>query len=169
MRLKAHRMRRPWGRTKLKCPRQSAGTMSWVGNRPNDHCTTGRSRTLRAADGFRFRARGRDFAVLPLGLECRGSIPPGASRKLGKTSKMGQRDIRRLLVIGATAVIRWALAPAVRQRGSLVRRGCWNASRSRSWPSRWPTRWRVGSLRRCLTRGESLFAARPADRRLTLR
>lgn len=29
-------------------------------------------------------------------------------QKLGKTSKMGQRDIRRLLVIGATAVIRWA-------------------------------------------------------------
>ena len=31
-------------------------------------------------------------------------------QKLGKTSKMGQRDIRRLLVIGATVVIRWAEA-----------------------------------------------------------
>ena len=27
---------------------------------------------------------------------------------LGKTSKMGQRDIRRLLIIGAMAVLRWA-------------------------------------------------------------
>ena len=27
---------------------------------------------------------------------------------LGKTSKMGQRDIRRLLIIGAMAVVRWA-------------------------------------------------------------
>ncbi len=32
----------------------------------------------------------------------------GGKQKLGKTSKMGQRDIRQLLVIGATAVIRWA-------------------------------------------------------------
>ena len=32
----------------------------------------------------------------------------GGKQKLGKTSKMGQRDIRRLLVIGATVVIRWA-------------------------------------------------------------
>ena len=32
----------------------------------------------------------------------------GGKQKLGKTSKMGQRDIRRFLVIGATAVIRWA-------------------------------------------------------------
>jgi hypothetical protein len=32
----------------------------------------------------------------------------GGKQKLWKTSKMGQRDIRRLLVIGATAVIRWA-------------------------------------------------------------
>jgi len=32
----------------------------------------------------------------------------GGKQRLGKTSKMGQRDIRRLLVIGATAVIRWA-------------------------------------------------------------
>ena len=27
---------------------------------------------------------------------------------LGRTSKMGQRDIRRLLIIGAMAVVRWA-------------------------------------------------------------
>ncbi len=32
----------------------------------------------------------------------------GGKQRLGKTSKMGQRDIRRLLIIGATSVIRWA-------------------------------------------------------------
>lgn len=51
--------------------------------------------------------RGRDFAAW-LGLVPR-QHSTGGKQKLGKTSKMGQRDIRRLLVIGATAVIRWAL------------------------------------------------------------
>ncbi|MFV0302583.1 MAG: transposase, partial [Paracoccus sp. (in: a-proteobacteria)] len=50
--------------------------------------------------------RGRDFAAW-LGL-----VPlqrsSGGKQRLGKTSKMGQRDIRRLLVTGAMAVIRWA-------------------------------------------------------------
>lgn len=50
--------------------------------------------------------RGRDFAAW-LGLVPR-QHSSGGKQKLGKTSKMGQRDIRRLLVIGATAVIRWA-------------------------------------------------------------
>lgn len=54
-------------------------------------------------DQFR---RGRDFAAR-LGLVPR-QHSSGGKQKLGKTSKMGQRDIRRLLVIGATAVIRWA-------------------------------------------------------------
>ncbi|MER9586469.1 IS110 family transposase [Mesorhizobium sp. M0276] len=49
---------------------------------------------------------GRDFAAW-LGL-----VPlqrsTGGKQRLGKTSKMGQRDIRRLLMIGAMAVIRWA-------------------------------------------------------------
>ena len=54
-------------------------------------------------DQFR---RGRDFAAW-LGLVPR-QHSSGGKQKLGKTSKMGQRDIRRLLVIGATAVIRWA-------------------------------------------------------------
>lgn len=50
--------------------------------------------------------RGRDFAAW-LGLvPCQHSS--GGKQKLGKTSKMGQRDVRRLLVIGATAAIRWA-------------------------------------------------------------
>ncbi|SFA45306.1 Transposase IS116/IS110/IS902 family protein [Paracoccus halophilus] len=50
--------------------------------------------------------RGRDFAAW-LGLVPR-QHSSGGKQRLGKTSKMGQRDIRRMLIIGATAVIRWA-------------------------------------------------------------
>lgn len=50
--------------------------------------------------------RGRDFAAW-LGLVPRQHSSGGKPR-LGRTSKMGQRDIRRLLIIGAMAVIRWA-------------------------------------------------------------
>jgi transposase len=50
--------------------------------------------------------RGRDFAAW-LGL-----VPlqrsTGGKQRLGQTSKMGQRDIRRLLIIGAMTIIRWA-------------------------------------------------------------
>lgn len=49
--------------------------------------------------------RGRDFSswlgLVPL------QHSTGGKQRLGKTSKMGQRDIRRLLIIGAMAVIRW--------------------------------------------------------------
>jgi transposase len=51
--------------------------------------------------------RGRDFAAW-LGLVPR-QHSTGGKQQLGKTSKMGQRDIRRLLITGAMAVIRWAL------------------------------------------------------------
>jgi transposase len=50
--------------------------------------------------------RGRDFAAW-LGLVPR-QHSTGGKTLLGKTSKMGQRDIRRLLIIGAMAVIRLA-------------------------------------------------------------
>ena len=49
---------------------------------------------------------GRDFAAW-LGLVPRQHSTGGMER-LGRMSKMGQNDIRRLLVIGAMAVIRWA-------------------------------------------------------------
>lgn len=49
--------------------------------------------------------RGRDFAAW-LGLVPRQSSTGGRQR-LGRTSKMGQRDIRRLLILGAMAVVRW--------------------------------------------------------------
>ena len=50
--------------------------------------------------------RGRDFAAW-LGLAPR-QHSTGGKQVLGKVSKMGQRDIRRLLIIGAMAVVRSA-------------------------------------------------------------
>lgn len=50
--------------------------------------------------------RGRDFAAW-LGL-VPNQHSTGGKQRLGKTSKMGQRDIRRLLIIGGMAVVRAA-------------------------------------------------------------
>jgi transposase len=50
--------------------------------------------------------RGRDFAAW-LGLTPL-QHSTGGKQKLGKTSKMGERTLRRLLIIGASAVVRWA-------------------------------------------------------------
>ena len=50
--------------------------------------------------------RGRDLAAW-MGLTPRQSSTGGKTR-LGRTSKMGQRDLRRLLIIGASAVVRSA-------------------------------------------------------------
>jgi len=61
-------------------------------------------------DSFR---RGRDFSAW-LGLVPRQKST-GGKQVLGKTSKIGQRDIRRLLIIGAMSRVRWAVrkgAPA---------------------------------------------------------
>ena len=55
---------------------------------------------------------GRNFAAW-LGLVPRQSSTGGKSR-LGSVSKMGQTDIRRLLIVGAMSVIRWV----VRKGGS---------------------------------------------------
>ena len=95
--------------------------------------------------------RGRDFAAW-LGLVPRQHTTGGKPR-LGRTSKMGQRDIRRLLIIDAMTIIRWAVRRA-RPRG----RGwpeCW--PRSRAWwrPSPWPTRWPVRSGR-CSARAKTI-------------
>ncbi|WP_281182053.1 transposase [Brucella intermedia] len=48
-------------------------------------------------------SKGRDFAAW-LGLTPKQNSTMGKTR-LGKTSKMGQRDLRRLLIIGAMAVV----------------------------------------------------------------
>lgn len=57
--------------------------------------------------------RGRDFAAW-LGL-----VPvqqsTGGKQVLGRTSKMGQRDIRRLLITGAMTVVRWASRKGARE------------------------------------------------------
>lgn len=51
--------------------------------------------------------RGRDFAAW-LGLVPK-QHSTGGKERLGRVSKMGQRDIRRLLISGAMAVIRWEI------------------------------------------------------------
>jgi transposase len=57
--------------------------------------------------------RGRDFAAW-LGL-----VPlqhsTGGKQVLGRTSKMGQRDIRRLLITGAMVIVRWACRKGARE------------------------------------------------------
>jgi transposase len=50
--------------------------------------------------------KGRDFAAW-LGLTPKQNSTGGKTR-LGKTSKMGQRDLRRLLILGAMAVVQQA-------------------------------------------------------------
>lgn len=57
-----------------------------------------------APDMREFR-RGRDFSAW-LGLVPR-QHSSGGKQKLGRTSKMGQRDIRRLLIVGAMSVVHW--------------------------------------------------------------
>lgn len=49
--------------------------------------------------------RGRDFAAW-LGLVPR-QHSSGGKQRLGRVSKMGQRDIRRLLIVGAMSVVHW--------------------------------------------------------------
>jgi transposase len=63
--------------------------------------------------------RGRDFAAW-LGLVPR-QHSTGGKQVLGKISKMGQRDIRRLLIIGAMAVVRAALRKGA-PKGSWLQR-----------------------------------------------
>ena len=63
--------------------------------------------------------RGRDPAAW-LGLVPR-QASTGGKQKLGKTSKLGQRDIRRLRITGAMAVIRWALRHGSQRNPWLVR------------------------------------------------
>lgn len=62
---------------------------------------------------------GCDCAVL-LGLVQRQRASDG-KQGLGKTSKIGQRDIRRRLVTGPMAVIRWALRQGAPQHPWLER------------------------------------------------
>ena len=72
--------------------------------------------------------RGRDFAawvgLTPL------QHSTGGKQKLGATSKMGERTLRRLLILGASGVLRWAARngapPAHGLRACCpARRRCW--------------------------------------------
>ncbi|MCP4081457.1 MAG: IS110 family transposase [Planctomycetaceae bacterium] len=63
--------------------------------------------------------RGRDFSAW-LGLVPK-QHSTGGKQKMGRTSKMGQRDIRRLLIIGAMSVIRWAARRGA-EKGSWLER-----------------------------------------------
>jgi len=51
-------------------------------------------------------AKGRHFAAW-IGLTPR-QHSSGGKERLGRTSKMGQRDLRRLLITGAIGLVRWA-------------------------------------------------------------
>lgn len=75
----------------------------------------------------------------------------GGKQRLGKSSKMGQRDARRLLILGAMAVVQWASRKGVPN-------GSWPARMMAKKPrmlvaialakSPWPTRWRGESGQR---------------------
>lgn len=65
-------------------------------------------------------AKGRDFSAW-LGLVPRQHSTDGKTR-LGRTSKMGQRDIRRLLIMGAMSVVRAAVRRGGAPEGSWLAR-----------------------------------------------
>jgi transposase len=75
-----------------------------------------------AAETF---AKGRDFAAR-LGLTPL-QRSTGGKQKLGATSKMGERTLRRLLIIGASAVVKRGVASRGLPRDSGWNE-CWNAS-----------------------------------------
>ncbi|MDW9701693.1 IS110 family transposase [Sinorhizobium meliloti] len=73
--------------------------------------------------------RGRDFAAW-LGLVPK-QMSTGGKTKLGRVSKMGQADMRRLLVNGATVCMRWATAKGVAPHswlGRLMARKPWKVA-----------------------------------------
>ena len=90
------------------------------------------------APDLRTFENGRNFAAW-LGLVPRQRSTGGKAR-LGAVSKMGQTDIRKLLIVGAMSVIRWV----VRKGGSANRWLTALVAGSRRWLQqwRWPTRWR---------------------------
>jgi transposase len=87
---------------------------------------------------------GRNFAAW-LGLVPR-QFSSGGKERLGRVSKTGQADIRRLLIIGAMSHVR----VACRKPPHWVHGwpGCWRGSQRCLWLSRWRTRWR-GESGRC--------------------
>src|SRR3954463_13514554 len=82
----------------------------WLMTIPGIGAVTAAARMALAPPADTFR-RGRDFAAwLGLAPVQRSS---GGKERLGRTSKMGERSLRRLLIIGASAVARWAARKGV--------------------------------------------------------
>jgi transposase len=81
--------------------------------------------------------RGRDFAAW-LGLVPR-QFSSGGKERLGRISKAGQPDIRRLLIIGAMSRLNWLGRKSIPEGSWLARL----AARSRGclWRLLWPIRW----------------------------
>ena len=98
---------------------------------------------------------GREFAAW-IGLVPRQSSTGGKER-LGSISKLGDRYLRRLLVLGALSIVRRARTRPDKYPGSLP---CWAAGRPRWSPWRWPTRWRASP-------GRYWPRARPIEHRHT--
>jgi transposase len=63
--------------------------------------------------------RSRDFSAW-MGLTPK-QHSSGGKEKMGRTSKMGQRDLRRLLITGAMAVVRWAARKGAQDGSWLAR------------------------------------------------
>jgi len=84
--------------------------------------------------------KGRDFAAW-LGLAPL-QHSAGGKQKLGRISKMGERTIRRLLIIGGSSVVRQAAVRGGRRQARGLS-GCWHANRVCSCQWRWPTGWRA--------------------------
>ena len=102
--------------------------------------------------------RGRDFAAW-LGLVPRPTHDLAWKARLGRTSKMGQRDIRRLLIIGAMTVVRWAVRKGA-AKGSWLAGECWPKSRAWWWPSPWPNKM-ARSVWAMLSKGEDYRGSTP--------
>ena len=81
-------------------------------------------------------SNGREFAA-----RC-GLVPrqksTGGRQILARTSKMGQRDIQRLLITGTMAVIRWAIRKGPPHLDHGLPR-CWLANGACWWLQRWRT------------------------------
>jgi len=88
--------------------------------------------------------RGRDFAAW-LGLVPR-QHSTGGKQRLGATTKMGERSLRRLLIIGANSVIIKRHVHPMAGSGTWLE-GCFCASHRCLCGWRWRTRWRGLSVR----------------------
>lgn len=101
-------------RTQARADELAARLMTIPGISPI--CATAIEALAPPAPTFR---KGRDFAAW-VGLDP-SQNSSGGKERLGRISKMGQRDLRRLLVIGASSVVRWARTRGAAEGGWLAR------------------------------------------------